>query len=311
MRHFLICALLVAALIAIVVVCTPTKESFQSTLAPFKEECQVKEVWSKIPSRTRKRIITNYTQQIPFTIVQTNEDAVLPGMKKAISTWIDLNPEYEHLYFTGKECREWLAKEYSQRTIDAYDSLVPGAYKADLFRICFIYKHGGVYVDSAMENLVPLREIIQPHHEFVSAKDDGVDAGIYQAFFAATPQHPALAQIIELILERVEKQEYGHRDLYITGPVAFGHGLNKWLGREQETDFDPGNYAGGRVFLYHRYSKENSPIGGIFDTEGGELIHIKYPCSFAEKAFWNPVSYSTLWKERKVFKNAKVVSPPW
>nr|WNL49940.1 glycosyltransferase [Marseillevirus sp.] len=266
-------------------------------------KCRVsgKKEWMVYPEVQEATTVPDYEQKIPFLIFQTNEEKVLPGMKEALDSWTQKNPEYEHRYFPTEKQREFLTKYFDQRVVKAYDSLIPGAYKADLFRYCAMWVHGGVYVDSAMVCVVPLRDWLPKNKTLVSAKDEGVSSGIYQAFFAATPNHPATKRIIDLVVSRVENKDYGGRDLYTTGPIAFGNGLNLWLGRKENDQFQPGD-LGEQVFLFHRYSRPGKKIGGIFDKEGKELVRTKYDCSFHEKSLWSKLpSYSVLWKERRIF----------
>ncbi|ALX27437.1 hypothetical protein GMAR_ORF62 [Golden Marseillevirus] len=138
--------------------------------------------------------------------------------------------------------------------------------------------------------LLPLKEWLPKDKSLVSAKDEGVKSGIYQAFIACEAKHPVLEMLINLVVSRVEARDYGTRDLYTTGPIAFGNALNLWLGRKENEEFSPGD-AGKDVFLFHRYSKPGKKIGGVFDSSGKELIRTKYDCSFHEKSLWAKKSF--------------------
>ena len=41
--------------------------------------------------------------------------------------------------------------------LNAYDSLIPGAYKADLFRYLVLYREGGVYLDCKSSTIIFLK----------------------------------------------------------------------------------------------------------------------------------------------------------
>ena len=45
-----------------------------------------------------------------------------------------------------KDCKN-LVDSIDYRISQAYDSLIPTAYKADIWRYCVLYKYGGVYGD--------------------------------------------------------------------------------------------------------------------------------------------------------------------
>jgi len=98
---------------------------------------------------------------IPKIIIQTNETGSVPkGMFDASRSLIDANPEYQYIYYTDTTSRKFLLENFPRRVVDAYDELIPGAYKADLFRYCVLWITGGVYIDMGMVAVTPLRDII-------------------------------------------------------------------------------------------------------------------------------------------------------
>lgn len=48
-----------------------------------------------------------------------------------------LNPDWDIYYFDDDDVDEFM-KKYSSRAFHAYKKLIPGAFKADLFRYCFL-----------------------------------------------------------------------------------------------------------------------------------------------------------------------------
>lgn len=168
-------------------------------------------------------------QEIPRIIYQTMKSRKVPAsMKKAIDTWIDLNPEYEYQYFDDQRCREFIRVNFDTRVLNAYDTLVPGAFKADLWRYCILYLQGGVYVDVDMVAILPLKEIIEPDDEFISVRDHDPNA-IFNAFIACKPQHPFLKEMIDYVVNSVETRYYGRSCLDPTGPLGFGKVLQGML----------------------------------------------------------------------------------
>lgn len=111
----------------------------------------------------------NLPQNIPKVIVQTGEkklgnDSDSDDEKRLHTTALvlqDLNPEYEYKFFDAGERRNFIRDNCSPEFLLAYDTILPGAYKADLFRYCYLYKFGGCYVDHKMIARVPFREMIK------------------------------------------------------------------------------------------------------------------------------------------------------
>ena len=50
-------------------------------------------------------------------------------------------------YYDDTGARDFIINNYPSEVLWAYDKLIPGAYKADLWRYCVLYINGGIYVD--------------------------------------------------------------------------------------------------------------------------------------------------------------------
>lgn len=269
----------------------PTKEYFSRLTAAWED-----------PPRYIINSVMGRKQKIPYIISQTNESRILPGMAKAIRSWIDLNPEYEYRYYTTEECREFIRDHFSSRVLQAYDTLVPGAYKADLWRYCVLYVNGGVYADSAMVCLEPINSYLGEEDEFLVPIDGGYSGGLYNAFICCTPQHPLIKDVIEEVLRRIEAREYGHRDLYPTGPVALGDTLNKIRGNKSGDAFKPG--VKDNIHIITRCSIGKA-VGMVYDLKARPIINTKYKNHVEEKKIWAGLpTYALLWKQKKIYKTS-------
>jgi mannosyltransferase OCH1-like enzyme len=91
---------------------------------------------------------TNYNIVIPTNIFQTWHSKLLPPlMAKSILLIKHLNPRFKYFLYDDNECREFIKNNFKSDVLWAYDSLIPGAYKADLWRYCVLFIHGGIYLD--------------------------------------------------------------------------------------------------------------------------------------------------------------------
>ena len=95
----------------------------------------------------------------------------LDFIKHYSKNWKFLNPEYEIKLYDNNLCYEFLKNEFSQLYCDIFDYIRDGPIKADFWRICVIYKYGGLYVDADIEPLVPLKEYLEEDIDFVSCID--------------------------------------------------------------------------------------------------------------------------------------------
>jgi mannosyltransferase OCH1-like enzyme len=70
--------------------------------------------------------------------------------------------------------RTWLALRVRTflEVLEAFDALVAGAFKADLFRYCVLFIHGGVYADVDMRLVSDLDVSVPPDTGFMVAFDN-------------------------------------------------------------------------------------------------------------------------------------------
>lgn len=196
---------------------------------------------------------------IPKTIYQSWKTKNLPvKMSKIVEKVRQLNPEYQYILYDDDDCRAFLLKHFGQNYANAFDSLVPGAYKCDFWRYAMLYVHGGVYLDIDMEPLVPFREIIDPGNEFVSIVDRKLmltpKCIIYQAFIAVTPKHPIIYNSLLISYINIVSRRHEIFDaLSITGPIVVGIAMNLyWKNKITHKEIHPGVYDNNKIKLITR-----------------------------------------------------------
>lgn len=172
-------------------------------------------------------------QNIPRIIMQTyyTTNATNIYHWNAFQTFVELNSEYEVLLMLDKHCRIFIKKHFPSTVLKAYDALVPKAFKADLFRYCYLYFKGGCYFDNKMINRTPLRDTIKQNDDFLVCSDTlpyGIEAKtlketkkLYNAVICSAPKDERMLKAIKYVVDTVNGQNYGFNDLGITGPVAF------------------------------------------------------------------------------------------
>lgn len=167
------------------------------------------------------------TSKIPKIIHQTYETVVLPHcITQCMDTWLSLNPEYEYKYYTTEDCRDFIASNFPQRILSAYDTLYPGAYKSDLWRCCVLYIQGGIYADIKLLPAEKLIKFIDTEADLLLTSDislfENSSIGIFNAFMGAVPRHPLMLEFVNAIVENVEKRSYEGGCLDVTGPTLLG-----------------------------------------------------------------------------------------
>jgi len=171
----------------------------------------------------------DYNQKIPKRIIHTGFNNKYKNLLhyNSIMSFLELNPEYEYYYFNDEQCRTFIKKNYKKETLDAYDLLVPGAYKADLFRYCYLYINGGCYFDCKMILLYPLRTIINQDEEYILVRD-GDNRSIYNAVMLFNKRVENLLHLINHITDNVLNRVRLSNDLELTGPKIICNFFNNY-----------------------------------------------------------------------------------
>jgi len=163
----------------------------------------------------------NYEEStsIPLKIYQTwHTKNLSKPMKETVENLKKQNPEFEHFLFDDNDCIEFIDKYFHKDVLDAFNKLKPGAYKADLWRLCVLYINGGVYIDIKMScvNNFKLIEIIDKEHY---VKDKSWTKGkIYNGFLVCKKDNPFLMDCINQIVTNTKNNYYGCCPLEPTGP---------------------------------------------------------------------------------------------
>jgi mannosyltransferase OCH1-like enzyme len=160
---------------------------------------------------------STYDIQIPLNIFQTWHTKLLPPlMFQAVKMIKKNNPKFNYFLFDDNDCRNFIKTHFDSTVLNAYDSLIPGAYKADLWRYCVLYIHGGIYLDIKYMPMNGFKFINFVEKEYW-VLDHG-EKGIYNALMICKPKNELLLKAIHKIVDNVKKKYYGTSFLEPTGP---------------------------------------------------------------------------------------------
>eukprot|EP00037_Helgoeca_nana_P021959 m.223249 g.223249 ORF g.223249 m.223249 type:complete len:434 (-) comp25839_c0_seq1:214-1515(-) len=173
----------------------------------------------------------------------------------------------EYKFWDDVSADAFLEANFHPEVTAALRALVPGAFKADLFRYCVIYIQGGLYADIDVRPLVKsLRTVLVPGVRLITPKQDGLcRCGVWQGLVGSTSGHPAMLLAILLIVAQTEARlqpdtlaltfcpgpvppgwDYDTH-LYLTGPDLLGRVISSWTNGESCGRLVPGlsRKAGG------------------------------------------------------------------
>jgi hypothetical protein len=158
------------------------------------------------------------------SLVQTHRCAVsdLPDhLQRNMQTWHQDGLRY--VYFDNDAARRFIATSYSAAHAEVFDRIDIGAFKADFFRYCYLYVHGGFYADTDLQCMLPL---VRWGVDFASIDcvltydSPQKIPGMYQAFIFVHAGDVLMKRCIEKCVENVDKYMDGATfdPLQFTGP---------------------------------------------------------------------------------------------
>ena len=221
--------------------------------------------------------------------------------------WLELNPGLTIEWFNNHDCLRFM-KTQGDVLLRTYQTLRPGAFKADLFRLCILYERGGIYTDSNTLPYVSLREMMrgmefQSHHRFVSVLDcKRSKEGIHNGFIAVSARHPFLHAAIQKIIDNVKRRSYEDYSLAITGPVCLSRAINGFLGRDENKVMKVGfNECGEYSFHLLRFGWGYNPCQYVYGKDNTTVLSKKHCLLSLLLDKFKSTAYSRMVNNREVY----------
>ena len=231
---------------------------------------------------------------IPNIIFQSWHTKNLPPkMHECVQNLRQDNPEFLYFLFDDHECRELIKNHFHPSVLNAFDKLIPGQYKCDLWKYCVLYMYGGVYIDIKYKcaNGFRLRDITD--REYLVLERPGFWShntyGIYNGFMVCKPKNPILMKCINKIVENVKTHNMGYGCLYPTGPgllgsIYFGN-INKNI--DKIRDFE---------FFFHPHAEDQIVHNNIVVLKAYSTYRKE------QRKSQKTEHYSVLWEKGHVYK---------
>lgn len=180
---------------------------------------------------------------IPKKIMQTWETKTLSKeFQQIVNSWKIYNPNYEYVFFDKNEREEFIKEYYDTEMLEVYQNIIPGAYKTDFFRYCYLYIMGGVYADIDTLCLGNLDKLMLPNINVIAAIDlnmNDVDGkhNIWNGFICTRPKNTIFYKCIIMILNNVKKYIIPESKLNFSGPGILGKAINIYLNNDPMKSF--------------------------------------------------------------------------
>jgi mannosyltransferase OCH1-like enzyme len=266
------------------------RKNNKQVVTPFPDNKQV-----STPFPDNKQVVTpfpdknSYNSIIPLNIFQTWYTKEIPSkMVETVNLIKKQNPEFKHYLYDDNECMEFIKDNFPPDVLNAYDSLIPGAYKADLWRYCILYKKGGIYLDVRYSpyNGFKFINLTEKEHFVLDLPScNTCVSGIYNALMVCLPANEILLKAINQIVENVAKNYYGKCWLEPTGPLL----LSKYFSDTDKNSLKLKHFAidfiDNKVIKYDDYIILKGYDG--YSNEREKYSKIKH--------------YGDLWKEKNIY----------
>lgn len=236
---------------------------------------------------------------IPRVMYKQGESAhVPPQIQKLYRKIENDNPGYHVVYFSSARRRDFIVTNLEEEfpgVTKTYDHLVPGAYKADLFRTCVLYANGGLYGDYSQQYLVALDTMVDCQvDELVLSLDAPIPLlpipyrrGI-ACFLASRARNPFWRQCIQNIMKNYREKWYGASYLDPTGPGLMHDVLDKHPEIRYRMD----------IGVFFHGSLHDSMYFRRLGTHERVIRH-KLPGHYSLMSAGE--HYSSLWRRRKIY----------
>ena len=209
-----------------------------------------------------------------------------PVLSHTIRDWLlkmrDENPDYDVVFLSDDAAYEFLTLSFNDAVVQAFKSLRPGAFKADLLRYCLLYKYGGIYIDIKHKLALKLHELYSADDVLVLTDDWGT--GVQISFMVTRQSQPVFADAIYKVVENVRTQYYGNHFLEVTGPIMFKKVLDNNKSQKYRMPYE-------QTTSTIRVAKEN----------GADIIQIHaLDIDLASGGYVNP------WNDRNIYSPVKI-----
>ena len=253
-----------------------------------------KQQYKNIDRGDTKKVDVKSTQVIPKIIYKTGIDDyknIHEDVYNVFQETIKLNPEFKIKYYSDKDSRDFIKNNFESEILLTYDKLIPGVYKADLFRYCILYKNGGIYSDLTQRFTIPFNKLIDLEKdnlylvkdiEHYKINGDGSSKGIQISFMASRPGNEIFLKAVKQIVKNVNDKFYGDNPLHPTGPTLFYNILQDYKG-----DY--------KVEL--KETGKNKIV-----NSNGETVIISKINNHQSVILRNRDHYTTLWRNRRIYK---------
>ncbi len=142
---------------------------------------------------------------IPRRIVHYWQGPPGPALMRAREQWARLHPGFEQHLFDDATATAWLRKAFAPDMAARFEALGHAALRADLFRLCWILRQGGIFTDLDEYPRIPVTPWLRDARA-VLCIERGFGT-IANNFIAAGPEHPVCAMALDFVCTALDETD--------------------------------------------------------------------------------------------------------
>jgi len=192
------------------------------------------------------------------------------------------NPTFNCQLYDISEATEFIKDNFDVSILNAFNKLKPYAYKSDLFRYCYLYKNGGIYVDIKYHSIHNFKFIELTDKEYLVKES----LGVQNCLLALKKNNELMLNCIHQVVNFTETDFYSSIPVF-TGPYLLSQLYKEIYNEEinQELHWGVENYL-------HIIYKNNSPILIQYQEYRNDLTKMINPQKHYNYLFWDKEIYN-------------------
>jgi mannosyltransferase OCH1-like enzyme len=143
---------------------------------------------------------------IPRRIIQYWDSAPPSDITELMTTWRHHNADYEWQCFDDDSAEAFLEAHFPARVVSAYRLASQPAQKADLFRLAWLAREGGIYADADDCCTAPIDSLL-PRGASLALYQENYGS-IANNFIAAIAGHPIILAALDLAVEALQRDDH-------------------------------------------------------------------------------------------------------
>ena len=142
--------------------------------------------------------------RIPRKLIQYWDQRHPPrDIADLMRTWVETHPGYQYCRFDDTAAREYLIAHYPEAVLNAYHCATHPAQKSDLFRLAYLFREGGWYVDADDRCVGNLSTIAQPNAQLIVYQEQYATLG--NNFMGCIAGEPVIGHALNLAVETLNR----------------------------------------------------------------------------------------------------------